>query len=79
MTTEIIADKTQIPWFRRPLQLMLLYFLITPIALVILVTGPNYYFARGGYKRMGMGLKSFLVIAGSLYLLFQLGRILAKH
>jgi hypothetical protein len=70
MTTEIIADKHQIPWYRRPLPFGLFYILCVPVALIVMLTGPNYFRVKGGYSRWGKGLKSvFFILALGWFLI----------
>src|SRR5579859_3203543 len=69
---QIVTDTSQIPWFRRPLPFILFYLLLQPVALLIMLTGPNYFWTKGGYWRWGRGLKIFFFIIGLVGILFGL-------
>jgi hypothetical protein len=72
MPSEIIVNKSEIPWYRRPLLFTLFYLLLQPVALIIMLTGANYYRTKGGYRKWGKGLKAVLFTMGLIGFLFGL-------
>lgn len=78
MTSEIITDKSLIPWYRRPLvQLVWIVFLL-PVWLILMWTGPSYYRTRGGYKTFGITAKVLLSTGGIFLIALGLGQMAAE-
>ena len=77
MSSELIIDKDQIPWYRKPLAFFLILLICQPVTLIILLTGPNYLPNKGGYIRMPKALKYFFIAGSTFFTLMWLARLFA--